>query len=158
MGRPHRPIPTRHRRPAISTWQFLGLFPPLVQPHSGPERCYRRVMSTSQVSNPALQLEGVVLEGGWTVGALIQRPPQSTGGTFCRKRPPGGRSVVYVSRSDRSNTFTFRCCRFSFCPACFTPFWSIKTPHRRKLFLLFCAKGKDGSTILAGNLFVSINH
>jgi serine/threonine protein kinase len=73
-------------------------------------------MSTSQVSNPALQLEGVVLEGGWTVGALIQRPPQSTGGTFCQcysvrsatGKPAFLKALDFLSAFERDTDFIER--------------------------------------------------
>jgi hypothetical protein len=33
---------------------------------------------------PAKELEGRTLEGGWTVGPLIQKNPRATGGNFCQ--------------------------------------------------------------------------
>lgn len=36
------------------------------------------------VHNPAKELEGKILEGGWKVGPLIQRNPAATGGNFCQ--------------------------------------------------------------------------
>jgi len=82
----------------------------------------------------------------------------SASGTFYIKHPPRGRSEIYASWSDWNNTITFRYCRFSFYSTGDAAFWRIKTPHGCKLFLLFCAKGKNGSTIVASNLFVSITH
>lgn len=34
------------------------------------------------MSNPAKQLEGMTLEGGWVVGKMIELPPNGTGGNF----------------------------------------------------------------------------
>jgi serine/threonine protein kinase len=36
------------------------------------------------VSNPSKQLEGLVLNGGWTVGPLLPKKAQATGGNFCQ--------------------------------------------------------------------------
>lgn len=40
--------------------------------------------SSAVVRNPAKLLEGMVLDGGWKVGPLLPKDPQSTGGTFCQ--------------------------------------------------------------------------
>jgi eukaryotic-like serine/threonine-protein kinase len=39
---------------------------------------------TSVTRNPATELEGIVLDRGWTVGPLLPRNPKATGGTFCQ--------------------------------------------------------------------------
>lgn len=42
------------------------------------------MIQNSAVRNPAAELEGMVLEGGWKVGPLLPRNPNATGGTFCQ--------------------------------------------------------------------------
>jgi len=42
------------------------------------------MINAASTRNPAKLLEGMVLEGGWTVGPLLPKNPQSTGGTFCQ--------------------------------------------------------------------------
>jgi serine/threonine protein kinase len=34
--------------------------------------------------NPSEQLEGLVLDGGWTVGPILPKKPRATGGNFCQ--------------------------------------------------------------------------
>jgi serine/threonine protein kinase len=38
----------------------------------------------SMLRNPAKELEGQILEGGWTVGPLLVKNPRATGGNFCQ--------------------------------------------------------------------------
>lgn len=49
------------------------LLNPLLAPQEG---------QTGAIANPAEQLSGLRLEGGWTVGEMLRRPPESTGGCF----------------------------------------------------------------------------
>jgi hypothetical protein len=48
-------------------------------------------------NNPAKCLEGLELNGGWVVGPLLVRPPNSTGGTFSQ--------IYRVKRKDGSHAF-----------------------------------------------------
>lgn len=48
-------------------------------------------MKNGQVDGPAYHLEGLKLDGGWTVLGIVQKQPRETGGNF---------SVGYRVRDD----------------------------------------------------------
>jgi serine/threonine protein kinase len=59
------------------------------------------------LDNPAAELEGMELEGGWVVGPLLPKKPQTTGGNFCqcyRVYSPSGKTA-FLKALDFHNAF-----------------------------------------------------
>lgn len=63
------------------------------------------------MANPAEQFEGLVLEGGWSVGPLLTRSPMATGGNFSQSYRATNRDgrVAFVKALDFHRAFTRGC-------------------------------------------------